>query len=734
MKKKDDNKKTIDLIIKIILIIIIILLLIHNCVLVKKDKNSNNKVPNGNVNIIEIKCDDNKCVNKKINSLSFAQTKASVKQSETINLIVIVKPSDLSDEELLWTSSDPSIATVDANGVVKGIKKGTVTITVKSLNGKKATCIVEVTDKTVKVKKIRLVSNKDSIKTGSTTQIIAYIEPEDATNRNLVWTSSDSSIATVDDNGFVKGLKSGTVTITAKTKDGKVKATKKIIITKAEETKQIESLSFAQEKVSVKKGDSLGLIITVNPSDLASEKLTWISSDPSIVTVDANGVIKGIKPGMATITVTSSNGKKATCKVTVSEDTVEVSKINLTTKEDTITPGSTTQINATIEPENATNRELVWSSSNPSIATVDSKGVVKGLKSGTVTITAKTKDGKVMATKTITIKKEEPKQIESLSFAQDNVSIKKDDTLGLIVTVKPSELASEKLTWTSSDTNIVTVDANGNIKGIKPGTATITAKSTNGKKATCTVTVTTDEVEVEEIILTPEDNTIDSNSTTQVIAEIKPENATNRELVWESSDPSIATVDDKGIVKGLKSGTVTITAKTKDGKVVASTTITIKPTPTPTPSPTPTSTPYGLQVYDEEKDSLTWNGSTDLKIFSNSMYNIEGVIAPESSNVYQFVVKNSTNTSVKYNITFVENNIYHINMKYKLKRNDTYVVDHYVSYNELVISDKVLTSGEQDTYYLEWKWISNSNDTEIGRNPDARYGLTINVEAEGINE
>ena len=116
------------------------------------------------------------------------------------------------------------------------------------------------------------------------------------------------------------------------------------------------------------------------------------------------------------------------------------------------------------------------------------------------------------------------------------------------------------------------------------------------------------------------------------------------------------------------------------------------------------------------------------------MYYFSDIVAPESSNTYQFVVKNSTEYKLKYNITFVEDNTYHINMKFKLKKNDTYLVDHYVSYNDLNISDILINSKSNDTYYLEWKWISSNNDTSIGKTPDAYYGLTIKVEAESVNE
>ena len=138
-------------------------------------------------------------------------------------------------------------------------------------------------------------------------------------------------------------------------------------------------------------------------------------------------------------------------------------------------------------------------------------------------------------------------------------------------------------------------------------------------------------------------------------------------------------------------------------------------------------------MFDNEKTPVQWNGATDLKIFSNSIYAIPDIIAPESSNTYQFIVRNSTKYKIKYNINFVENNPYHINMKYKLKKNDTYVVDHYVSASELDLANHLLNSNQNDTYYLEWKWISSSNDTKIGHTPNANYRLSIEVKAESTN-
>ena len=482
--------------------------------------------------------------------------------------------------------------------------------------------------------------------------------------------------------------------------------------------KEIESLVFLEKTISIGKGEVLNLIVTVKPSELADSKLVWKSSNTNIVTVDSDGIIKGINTGKATITAISENGKIATCEVEVVDGAIGVKKIELIADKVSINEGSITQISTLIEPKNATNRELVWTSSDSKIAMVNSKGVVKGIKKGTATITVKTKNGKVVASIIITVNAYIPK-VESISFSQNNISIKKDDTLGLTIIVKPNNVDLKDFTWKSSNPNIVTVDSNGVIKGLNVGETTITVTSSNGKTATCTVNVTTDDIDVKEITLRPIDRIMGVDNTTQIIAEIKPQNATNRELVWTSSDDKIATVDSNGVVKGIKNGVVTITAKTKDGKVVATTTITIDDN----------INIEELNVYDNDHTPVTWNGTNDLKIFGS-----DGIIAPENTGSYQFDLKNGTKFVLKYNINFIENNPYNINLKFKLKKNDTYLIDHYVSASELNVSDILLNSNQNDKYYLEWKWVSSDNDTLVGKNINSNYELKIEVKAESTND
>jgi hypothetical protein len=132
-------------------------------------------------------------------------------------------------------------------------------------------------------------------------------------------------------------------------------------------------------------------------------------------------------------------------------------------------------------------------------------------------------------------------------------------------------------------------------------------------------------------------------------------------------------------------------------------------------------------------NDITWKSTNKLRIFTNPVYNMNQKVAPEDSNVYQFVIKNNTKYNVRYNINFIENNPYNINMKYKLKKGDKYIINDYVDYNELKQTNITLNKNNSDTYYLEWKWVSSNNDTDKA-NIENAYNLNIEIEAENVYE
>lgn len=160
---------------------------------------------------------------------------------------------------------------------------------------------------------------------------------------------------------------------------------------------------------------------------------------------------------------------------------------------------------------------------------------------------------------------------------------------------------------------------------------------------------------------------------------------------------------------------------------------------TPDEPTTPTEPDEDGEFYVNDDDIVKWQNNTDLKIFRDSanISKVNGKIAPESKGTYKFIVNNETKYNLKYKITFIEENAYYMNIRYKLKKGDTYLIDHYVAYNELNLEDVVLNSKDSDDYYLEWKWIGDNdeNDTSIGHtasSTDVEYSLKITVEAESI--
>lgn len=225
------------------------------------------------------------------------------------------------------------------------------------------------------------------------------------------------------------------------------------------------------------------LIATISPSNASSTRVYWKSSNTSVASVNSSGLVSAKKVGTATITASTANGKKATCKVTVKTPSVSSIKLNKTTL--TMTGGKTYTLKATISPSGA-NKKVIWTSSNTSVATVSSSGKITAKNAGTAIITVTSQDNKnKTATCKVTVKAPSATKVK-LSKTSVKTAGK---PIRLSATVYP-EYANQKVTWTSSNKKVATVSSTGVVTPKGYGTATITAKTANGKvKATCKVTV-----------------------------------------------------------------------------------------------------------------------------------------------------------------------------------------------------------------------------------------------------
>jgi uncharacterized protein YjdB len=330
----------------------------------------------------------------------------------------------------------------------------------------------------------------------------------------------------------------------------------------------VESVSVTPASLALEVGDSQTLTAAVLPETAVNKSVRWTTADASKVIVSETGEVTALAVGSTVITATSRDGgKKGHCTVTVTERIIHVTSVTVVpaTLELYIveTTGGTATLTATVLPDDATDKTLVWNSSDDNIATVDSDGTVTAVAAGAATITATSNDGDITDHCVVTV----AKRVTSVSVTPTNLTIAIGDAPPqLAVTVLPADATNQTITWSSNATGIATVDQNGRVSAVAAGAATITATSVDGGfTATCAVTVMATFVSVADVSISQNTATLHAGETLSLSASVQPPNATDPTITWETSNAAIATVSG-GLVTTLKPGTATITARSHNNR------------------------------------------------------------------------------------------------------------------------------------------------------------------------
>ena len=498
-----------------------------------------------------------------VTGVSLDKASMTLTKGETSQLTATISPSNATNKSVSWESSSTSVATVSSSGLVTAVGAGTASITVTTEDGKKtATCKV-----TVKIPVTGVTLNKSelTLTEGETGQLTATVSPSNASNKNVSWKSSSTSVATVSSAGLVTAVAEGTATITVTTVDGGKTASCQVTVKK--KVIPVTGVSLNKTELALVKGETSQLTATVNPSNATNKNVSWTSSSAAVATVSSSGLVTAVGAGTATITVTTENGNKtATCKVTVK---IPVTGVSLDKTELSLTEGDTWQLTAMVTPSDASNKNVSWKSSSPSVAKVSSSGLVSAVSKGTATITVTTEDGSKMATCQVTVKKKVI-SVTGVSLNQSSMTLVEGETGQLTAMVSPSNATNQNVSWKSSSTSIATVSSSGLVKGVSAGTATITVTTEDGSKtATCRVTVKEKTISVTSVSLDKTTLSLTEGETSQLTATVSPSNATNKNISWRSSSTSIATVSSSGFVTAVSAGTATITVTTEDGSKTA---------------------------------------------------------------------------------------------------------------------------------------------------------------------
>ena len=327
------------------------------------------------------------------------------KQQKITATVNNLKDSAPKQTNLVWESSDAHIAMVNNAGLVTGKSEGSATITVKAKDNDKifASASVEVR---VPVQSVAINEKNADVVVGgsekaSKVQLTVTIKPENAYHQTGTWTSTNESIATVDEKGLVTGITAGNATITY-TSDDPASVKKAQIQVKVGQAVQGIAIEGQGNNLPVPK--TMALKATVEPANATNKKLEWSSADESVATVNASGQVKAVGAGNTIITATATDGTgiSQTYEINV---VAPVKKIGLSEKKVTLAPDVLWPVQATITPEDATIRELKWSSSNERVATVDDYGNITGVAKGNARITVSAVDGSnVKETIAVTVK------------------------------------------------------------------------------------------------------------------------------------------------------------------------------------------------------------------------------------------------------------------------------------------------------------------------------------------
>ncbi|MBT2731082.1 Ig-like domain-containing protein [Carnobacterium sp. ISL-102] len=395
-----------------------------------------------------------------LKSISLDSSTAKIEKGNSKNLTINYAPVNTTDvKSVIWTSSNPKVATVDGNGKVTALSAGTATITAK-VGVKIATSLITVN---VPLAGIKVNKENFTLEIEKNEILSVNYRPLDTTeNKTVTWTSSNPKVATVDKTGKVTAVNPGSTTVSAK-------VSSKIATSKVSAIAPLLSISLDKITLGLTKEENYTLKIGYSPANTTDDKSAiWTSSNPKVATVDGIGKVTALSAGTATITA------KVGAKITTSLITVNVPLAGIAVNKDStnleIRKNEILSVNY-LPLDTTENKMVTWTSSNPKVATVDKTGKVTAVNLGSTTISAKV--GSKIATSKVAV----IAPLKGISLDKTNLNLIKEENYVLKIGYSPIITTDDKsVVWTSSNPKVATVDKTGKVTALAVGTATITAK------------------------------------------------------------------------------------------------------------------------------------------------------------------------------------------------------------------------------------------------------------------
>ncbi|MDE7149547.1 MAG: Ig-like domain-containing protein, partial [Bacteroidales bacterium] len=533
-----------------------------------------------------------------LTGITLAQSNVEMNVGDDTALNITIAPAG-SLEDLIWTSSDPTVITVNETGVVTAVMPGNATITVTTEDGR-LTRACQVKAVPVAVTGVNIAASSTTVgKNGL--QLTSTVLPQNATNKNVSWTSSDETIATVSETGKVTAVTPGNATITVTTEDGGFTASRTVTVNIV----PVTGVSLNQNTLAlVYNGANARLTATVTPANATIATVTYESTDETVATVSNYGWVYPQGVGTAKVIVRTVNGNFTDTCVVMVED-VPVAGISLNSDTLRIEDGKNKTLNVTFTPTAVSNKNLTWFSTDEAVATVSATyngASVKPVGNGEALVFARSEDGGFTDTCVILVSNLAVNPVTGVIVSNKSITL----TLGgsgrmLTAKVLPENATNKACTWESTDETVATVSAMGTVTAKAGGETKIIVKTVAGGFAdTCMVTVKA--ASVPDDPDTPDDPTVAVTGVTldkttaeltvggealQLTATVLPVEATDKTVAWTSSNEAVATVSASGLVTAKAAGEADIMVTTNDGGFTAVCKVTVKAASVPDDPDTP---------------------------------------------------------------------------------------------------------------------------------------------------
>ena len=539
-------------------------------------------------------------------TLAFDTGVKTVNEGATLQT-VLIREGDPAGGEVTYSSSDTRVATVDENGLVTGVKKGEVTISAAVKTEKKTwkaslrlTVIRPVESVTVKTEKLPVFAADDPLiapllaepapaeplpdepekeedkalpvlllPVKKQYELSMVVEPKDASTRKTELTSSDPEIFKTRDNtvtGVAPG--EGILTVASVSTPDVADRFRVLVI------KPVTKLAVQSSAPSVTVGGQVTVTAEATPEDASIPAVVWSSGDENILTVDEKGVVTGVKRGNGRVIATAVDGSGI--RANISLKVVQLpEKLTLSDSEITVSVGRTAAVKATIEPKDADNKKVIWTSSDEKVATVSSDGRIKAVSLGDCVVTCTSAETEFVFA-SVNVHVQQP--VKKVAFRDKSAIVYTGETAQLFWTTEPADASNPTVTFTSSNEKVATVDAYGVVTGVSAGSAQISAVTTDGTKLSARISVQVGE-HVRGVSMIRRHAYIDKGATSTAGANLEPRNALNDRMTWFSSNENIVKAagdtNKKMRLTGVNYGTAVVTGTTEDGGYQTSIQVTV---------------------------------------------------------------------------------------------------------------------------------------------------------------